>query len=704
MPQIGIDFGTSFCSASWINPVTGRAESIRFSGELKIPSIVYYPPGESTPIVGKAAYAVFDNCRQLDSCEEIDAVMEGMFTGLKRTMRQGLKHYLPNGTKMRHEALIAELFRYIRHEAEELCFEGNKVTKVVITHPVEFEVFKKDMLREAACMAGFTQVDLLMEPIAAAMGYMNSRKMDSRNVLVYDFGAGTFDVAFVQFDDRGECRVAPSPIGDPNCGGDDIDRLLYSRWEQLAHEKYGRGIAAEEGRIDVSFEKMECTKQKELMSVRSGGFKYRVILPPPGFCRLEMNLSPEEWETLIASVVDRSIEKTRQMVERIAQAGFSIDQAIMIGGSSQIPQIAQKLKAILPVEPQRVMDLDVAVAHGAALFGAGIKIKPEATAPEPPQPPKPQPIEEEVLPYEPAPDVMLRACCDPHHQRFGYLDADGTLVIPYKYNKARDFSDGLGLVALEGKCGFIDPKDEVVIDLKYEDAYPFSEGLALIRYNGKYGYIDTTGKEVVACRYDGAYSFSDGMARVESGDRKGFINRKGQVLFSCGMDRVLSFAGGRALMQHKGKWGYIDKMGKAVILCRYQDAYGFSEGLAWVRSLDKWGAIDPDGTVVIPFGFDDVHSFSDGVAPVKFGGRWGIIDKTGNVVAPNKYDGARAFSEGLALIRREGKWGYIDSKGDEVISCHFERADSFCKGLARVERDGKIAYINKTGRIVMVSS
>lgn len=108
---------------------------------------------------------------------------------------------------------------------------------VCITYPVAFDAApdKKDILREAATLAGFKEVKLLMEPVAAAKGFFGKEQCQNTGVLIYDFGGGTFDLAFVKFDNNGN-HLTYSIDGDPNCGGENIDHAIYEAWDNIVLE------------------------------------------------------------------------------------------------------------------------------------------------------------------------------------------------------------------------------------------------------------------------------------------------------------------------------------------------------------------------------------------------------------------------------------------------------------------------------------
>lgn len=116
-------------------------------------------------------------------------------------------------------------------------------------------------------------------------------------------------------------------------------------------------------------------------------------------------------------------------------------------------------------------------------------------------------------------------------RKYGYVDREGILLIPYKYNKAYDFSEGLSMVVLTRNnidyYGYIDMQGNEVITLKYEFGESFSEGLALVRQNGKFGFIDQNGKTIIDFKFNDADSFVAGRAKVKIGDRSFYIDNYG---------------------------------------------------------------------------------------------------------------------------------------------------------------------------------
>ncbi len=260
-------------------------------------------------------------------------------------------------------------------------------------------------------------------------------------------------------------------------------------------------------------------------------------------------------------------------------------------------------------------------------------------------------------------EIMERITPVELNGKYGYVNKTGKEVIPFKYDYAYSFSEGLAAVKLNGKWRYIDKTGKEVIPLKYDNADSFSEGLAVVKLNGKWCYIDKTGKEVIPLKYDAAWHFSEGLARVE-------LN---------------------------GKFGFIDKTGKEVIPLTYHYVGHFNGGLVVARLNGKCGFIDKTGEDVIPLKYDSALPFQEGLARVSMNGKCGFIDKGGNEVIPLKYDSALPFQEGLARVRMNGKCGFIDKGGNEVIPLKYDIASSFHNGNAKVKLNGEEFYIDKNG-------
>jgi hypothetical protein len=203
--------------------------------------------------------------------------------------------------------------------------------------------------------------------------------------------------------------------------------------------------------------------------------------------------------------------------------------------------------------------------------------------------------------------------------KLGYRDEAGNIVIAPAFDDARNFSDGLAAVQLDGKWGFIDRTGKEIIAPAFDQARDFSDGLAVVQRDWRWGIIDKTGNEIVPSIYFWIRDFSEGLAVVH-----------------------------RSNNRHEDVFGFIDKTGTEVITPIYWSAGDFSEGIAAVATstrnnntgdwVQKFGFIDSTGREIVPLQFDNAERVSEGMAavavgewlpshfgPVYFAGKWGFI-------------------------------------------------------------------------------
>ena len=287
------------------------------------------------------------------------------------------------------------------------------------------------------------------------------------------------------------------------------------------------------------------------------------------------------------------------------------------------------------------------------------------------------------------------------HDRAGFIDNTGNIVIPLCFDKVGSFSEGLARFERDGNWGYIDPTGAVVIEPKFPWANDFHEGLAKVQvtgrslgYDGRWGFIDKTGKIVIAPDYETA--IRGGRNNIGSDDDDGE-----------------SFREGLALVTSKYKSGFIDKSGNVVIPLKFSYAYPFTEGLAAAAISNEpgslWGFIDTSGKWAIAPQFDSVGPFSNHLATVQRGQDCFYINKAGDSVlhaapsSPNNncMDVSATFAEGLASFKSGKLYGFIESSGKIVIKPQFEATYSFSEGIAAVKKKGKWIYIDKTGKTVI---
>ena len=159
--------------------------------------------------------------------------------------------------------------------------------------------------------------------------------------------------------------------------------------------------------------------------------------------------------------------------------------------------------------------------------------------------------------------------------KYGFKDKKtGTIVVSHKYDWASwNFHEGLAAVRLKRKFGFINYNGTVAIPIRYDAALNFSEGLASVKLKGKYGFIDRTGAVVIHFNYDDAKQFSEGLAAIKQNGKYGFIDKTGNIVIPCIYDIAEKFSEGKTAVKLNGRWGFIDKTGAVVIPIAYASMF-----------------------------------------------------------------------------------------------------------------------------------
>lgn len=357
MSTLGIDFGTTNSSASYVDP-SGRPKAVQFIGhDQKMPTLVSFYTGRR--MFGYEAKYMLDNCYTLPREEQVK---------LQSSTAKSIKRELDIGGKIHgysHREIIAMFMRHLKEQAEKAC-APQQFDKLVLTHPVQFEEWKKQMLQDAAKQSGFSGVQLLEEPVSAALGYIKSEgAQDVRGMLIYDFGGGTFDVAYVINQD-GKFVVPLPPKGDSHCGGDDIDKALYNYIIRKAKPSIGEEAFKEyNARIDLGF-LIQCRKWKEMLtSMENLPIQFAPKNQPTK--RYTGTLERSELERICGDIVDKTVRLTKTVYDEVKENKLPLDFVLLIGGSSSIPMITERLKKSMPDLTIRTTGTaDTAVALGAS--------------------------------------------------------------------------------------------------------------------------------------------------------------------------------------------------------------------------------------------------------------------------------------------------------------------------------------------------
>lgn len=391
-PFIGIDFGTTNSSMAWFNPKTNQAEVIKNSeGEDKTPSLVYY--GKERMLVGKAVEELLEEVADDDNDERRRETMARTIASIKRSLISPPVIPIPGNKDIRPVEAAADIIRKLKKDAEEGQFYS-EINRAVITYPARFDATERKKIAEAATLAGLS-VQLLREPEAAALAYMQTGQQVGKSILVYDLGGGTFDLVVVVREPDNTFRVAVEPGGDPRCGGDDFDQILYDYWNTQARQELGKSVNLNEAFINRQFLR-ECRLRKENLS-RKEECAFSSRLPSGEF--FKPKITRTVFEQLIGERIESTIRKASQMAQEAAAKGHAVDTVVLIGGSSYIPLVQSRLQAALGITARKWQHRDVAVALGAAYYAHQLwdtTTQPQARAEQPrlaPPPQQPPPLQ-----------------------------------------------------------------------------------------------------------------------------------------------------------------------------------------------------------------------------------------------------------------------------------------------------------------------
>lgn len=158
----------------------------------------------------------------------------------------------------------------------------------------------------------------------------------------------------------------------------------------------------------------------------------------------------------------------------------------------------------------------------------------------------------------------------------GYIDVKGKEIIPLIHQSIGmfgNFDDEIIEAGIGNKRGYYNRKGEIVIPFEYEKAFPFSEGLAPVRKNGKWGFVDSGNHVVIPFIYEEVWSFTEGLAMAKLNDKWGFIDKTTRIIVPFEYDEVNMYDEGIASVKKNGKWGCVDKSGKLIVPCEHDSSH-----------------------------------------------------------------------------------------------------------------------------------
>ncbi|CAK9253651.1 unnamed protein product, partial [Sphagnum jensenii] len=379
---IGIDLGTTYCCVGVM--YRGKVHIILHEEEKStIPSYVAFDEKGEESLIGlyakEESYAnpvntIYDvkrmigrkyNDEQIQNDMKLwpfkvvdvnDSLKIQLFTNLEEEKRKTL---YPEGVS-------AEILRKLKIDAEE--FLGYKVKNAVITVPAYFNDAQRQATKDAGLLAGLHVMQILNEPTAAAIAYTHQIKDDIRkNILIYDLGGGTFDVAVVVID-KGDIDVR-AVGGDTHLGGVDFDQRLMSYLYRKYEDEFRKSSNDDVLKRALARLKIQCEQKKWILSgVSSATISLPVLLPDWDFKEV---IKQSKFENLCMDLFKKTITIVDETLKSAKMSKNEIDEIVLIGGSTKIPRIQSLLREYFDGKPlNKQIRPDEAVAYGATIQAA----------------------------------------------------------------------------------------------------------------------------------------------------------------------------------------------------------------------------------------------------------------------------------------------------------------------------------------------
>ncbi|MBP6218212.1 MAG: molecular chaperone DnaK [Oligoflexales bacterium] len=366
---IGIDLGTTNSVVSIME--NGQAKVIANSeGQRTTPSVVAYTK-DGDILVGASArrQAVTNPTNTVFSAKRFVGCMFKERADEAKKMPYKVKSgpsgscsFEIQGKEVSPTEISAKVLGKLKQAAED--YLGEKVTEAVITVPAYFNDDQRQATKDAGRIAGLDVKRIVAEPTAAALAYGLDKKKNEK-IAVYDFGGGTFDVSILEVGD-GVVEVLATN-GDTHLGGDNIDEVLIKHLTDSFKKDTG---------VDISNDPMAMQRLKEAAEKAkielSTAQATEVNLPfltadQTGPKHLHLTIRRAEFENLIADLIEKTLQPCRQVVKDSGVAISQIQEVLLVGGSTRIPLVQQKVKEFFNREPNKTVNPDEVVSYGAAI-------------------------------------------------------------------------------------------------------------------------------------------------------------------------------------------------------------------------------------------------------------------------------------------------------------------------------------------------
>ena len=346
---IGIDLGTTNSCVSVMEGgqpvVVANAEGARTT-----PSVVAFTKSGERLVGEPAKRQAVTNADKT-----ISSIKRHMGTDYRVTIDD--KKYSP-------QEISAMILQKLKTDAEN--YLGEKVTEAVITVPAYFNDAQRQATKDAGKIAGLEVKRIINEPTAAALAYGLDNEKEQK-IMVYDLGGGTFDVSIIEIGD-GVIEVL-STAGDNRLGGDDFDQKVADYMIAEFKKTEGVDLSADKMAMQRIKEAAEKAK-KELSSATTTNINLPFIsMNANGPLHFDMNLTRAKFDELTHDLVERTAEPVKRALSDAGLAPSELGQVLLVGGSTRIPSVQDKVKQLTGKEPSKTLNPDECVALGASVQG-----------------------------------------------------------------------------------------------------------------------------------------------------------------------------------------------------------------------------------------------------------------------------------------------------------------------------------------------
>lgn len=346
----GIDLGTTYSCIAYVDK-SGRANVIKnLEGTNTTPSVVNFASPNQV-VVGQVA----KETAVIDPKNTVSLV--------KTLMGKSNFAISYNDEDKSPEEVSAYILRKLAEDAaKEIDAE---VKDVVITCPAYFGTAERTATKNAGIIAGLNVLEIISEPVAAAIYYGCTKEPEEKTILVYDLGGGTFDVTIMSINSE-KIEIICSD-GDHDLGGKDWDSATMRYLaDEFASQKSYNGDFDEYAQQDL---RLKAEKAKQQLSAKE---KTPVIVEVAGE-RARIDFSREKFDEITSSLLNSTIDKTDAAITVAEQRGFKVDEILLVGGSTRMPQVTRALEEKYSIKP-KILEPDEAVAKGAAIHAVNVYI------------------------------------------------------------------------------------------------------------------------------------------------------------------------------------------------------------------------------------------------------------------------------------------------------------------------------------------